>query len=129
MSEKSLQEIFWIVIDGWAYGIKQYPGEIYPELVYGVVKEIGNDIKLAIKYNVVVDVLLIAEKFNASAKYLVPEKELAFNILAQFPSPAELKTEDQLYTLAQSIDGVEKMFPGAIARLEKKWGLGHQQAA
>ncbi|MDZ4784744.1 MAG: hypothetical protein SGJ02_01580 [bacterium] len=130
MSKKSLEELFWIVIDGWAYGIKQYPGEIYPELVYRVVRELRTDIQLAIQCNILVDVMLITEKFSAAAKYLVPEKELAFNILAQLPCPSELKTEDQLYTLAQTVDRVEQMYPGAVvSRLEKKWQLNQAQAA
>ncbi len=129
MQERSLEELFWIAIDGWAHGIKQYPGEIYPELVYRVVKELHEDIQLAIRCNIIVDVMLIVEKFSAAAKYLVPEKELAFNILAQLPSPNQLKTEDQLFTLAQTIDNVEKVHSGAISRLEKKWGMGQQQAA
>lgn len=129
MKERSLEEIFWLVIDGWAYGIKQYPGEIYPELVYRVVKELSEEFRLAIQHNIVFDIITIVQKFASAAKFQVDEKELAFNILARLPSPNELKTEDQLYTLAQTIDIVEKVYPGAISRLEKKWGLSHQQAA
>ncbi len=129
MAEKSLDELFWETVDGWAYGIKNYPGEIYPELVYQVVKELGDDIRLAIRCELIVDLIKIGEKFNAAAKYLVPEKELAFNLLAQLPSPSQLKTENQLFSLAQAIDSVEKKIPGAIERLERKWGMASQRAA
>ena len=129
MKEKSLEELFWIMIDGWAHGIKHYPGDIYPELVYRVVKELHTDLDLAIRCNIVIDVMVIVQKFSAAAKFLVPEKELLFNILAQLPAPKQLKTEDQLYTLAQTIDKAESAHPGAIARLEKRWGMAQQQAA
>lgn len=129
MSEKSLDELFWVLIDGWAYGIKQYQGEIYPELVFNIVKEIGEDLRLAVRCELIIDVMKIVEKFGAAAKYLVPEKELAFHILVQLPPPSELKTEDQLFALAQAIDSVERVFPGAISRLEKRWGIVQQRAA
>jgi hypothetical protein len=129
MAQKSLEELFWETAEGWAFGMKNYPGEIYPELVYQVVKEFGEDIRLAIRCELILDLMKIHEKFTAAAKYLVPEKELAFNILAQLPKPSELRTENQLFALAQAIDSVEKKIPGAIERLERKWGLIAQRAA
>lgn len=129
MAQKSLEELFWETVSGWSYGIKNYPGEIYPELVYQVVKELGEDIRLAIKCELIIDLMKIVQDFTAAAKFLTPEKELAFNVLAQLPKPSELKTENQLFALAQAIDSVERRIPGAIDRLERKWGHFTQRAA
>lgn len=121
MSENSYGKIFAIEIEGWAYGIEKYPGEIYPELVHSVIRELKDSFHMAIRQQVAFDVCFIAKQFSKAAKYLVHEKELVFSILAQLPSPNQLSTEDEMYVLATILDKVEQVHNGAIARLEKKW--------
>lgn len=114
------EEVFAVEIDGWCYGIANYPGEVYPELVHRVVKELREHLKLAIDANVIFDIVDIAGRFSKAAKGVVAEKELAFSILGQLPTPQEL-SEDGMYTLGAVIDRVEQTYGGALKRLEKKW--------
>lgn len=113
-------EIFAIEMDGWCYGIQNYPGEIFPGLIHAVVKELSAGFKLAIEHNYAFNALELSTKLSKAAKYLVHEKEIAFSIMAQLPSPHELSEEGQ-YILAQIIDPVEQAYGGVIERLERKW--------
>jgi len=124
----SFEEIFRVEIDGWCYGIANYPGEIFPGLVHRVVKELANSFKSAIEHGLIFDILDISLKLSRAAKYLVDEREICFSILAQLPNPASLNEEAQ-YALAQVIDQAEQAHGGALERLEKKWNLEKKQAA
>lgn len=112
--------IFDIEMDGWCYGIEKYPGEIFPGLVHGVIRELGPSFVAGLEHNYVFDILELATKFSKAAKYLIHEKELAFSILAQFPPPSML-SEDGQFAMAQVIDQVEQKYGGALERLQRKW--------
>ena len=121
-------EIFAIEIDGWCYGLQNYPGEIYPGLVHAVIRELAPSYRAAIEHNLVFDVLDVSKRFSRAAKYLIHEKEVCFSILAQFPNPATLDEEGQ-YVLAQLIDQVEQHHGGALARLQRKWAWERERDA
>lgn len=125
MARNRYDEVFKLEIDSWCYGIENYPGEIFPELVHAVVREMKPSLKRAIQFEVAFEVVKIADSIAQAAKYLVPEKELVFSLLAQLPNPKELSTEDELYILAHILDQVEQAYPGAIHRVEKRWCLAH----
>lgn len=120
-------EIFAIEIDGWCYGIQNYPGEIFPGLIHAVIRELRRSFKKAIEHNVAFDVLEISKSFSRAAKYLVHEKEIAFSVLAQLPSPMELD-EDGQYIMAVIIDQVEQEYGGALERLHRKWAYERKNA-
>ena len=129
MSENdNFEEVFRVEIDGWCYGIANYPGEIFPGLIHRVIKELSNSFRAAIERGVVFDILDISLKLSRAAKYLVDEREICFSILAQLPNPSTLD-EDAQFTVAQIIDQAEQAHGGAIERLEKKWKLDKKQAA
>lgn len=113
-------EIFQIEMEGWCYGIQQYPGEIFAGLVHAVVKEMEFSFKTAFEHNHAFDILALSEQLSKAAKYLVNEKEICFSILARFPNPATL-SEDAQFAMAQVIDQVEQNYGGALSRLVKKW--------
>ena len=113
-------------MDGWCYGIQNYPGEIFPGLVHAVVKELAPGFKLAIKHNYVFDVLDLSARLSKAAKYLVHEQEIAFSIMAHLPSPSEFD-EDGQFVLAQLIDQVEQAYGGVVERMERKWTLERDQ--
>jgi hypothetical protein len=121
-------EVFKIEIDGWCYGVANYPGEVFPGLVHRVVKELGPSFKEALEHNVVFNVIEISQALSKAAKYLVNEKEIAFGILTQFPHPSILD-EDSQFIMAQVIDQVEQTYGGALERLHKKWGFEKRKAA
>ncbi|MCB0339447.1 MAG: hypothetical protein KDD53_07580 [Bdellovibrionales bacterium] len=121
MKPEKYLEAFNIEIDAWCYGITQYPGEIYPSLVHAILKELTPTLAWALEHGVVFNLVEVSEKISKAAKYLVHHKEVAFSLLARFPAPHELKTEDEMYTLAAILDMVEKTHQGAIERMEKRW--------
>jgi hypothetical protein len=107
-------------MEGWAYGIANYPGEIFPELVFRVLRELEPSFTAAIEHHHIFDLVALAEMFSKAAKYLVHEKDIAFCILSMFPPPSRFD-EDGQFVMAQIIDRVEQTWSGALERLEKKW--------
>jgi hypothetical protein len=113
-------EVFEIEIDGWCYGITNFPGEVSSGLVHRVIRELTDVFRAAIEHNYVFNILNIADRISKAAKYLIDEREITFSILAQLPNPVTIN-EDQQFVLAQIIDQAEQAYGGAIERLEKKW--------
>jgi len=131
-SEKSMKEhideLFSIEIDGWCYGIQNFPGEIYPGLVHAVIRELAPSFRVALDHSHIFDVIDVSKRISRAAKYLVHEKEICFSILAQLPNPSILDEEGQ-YELAQLIDQVEQKHGGALVRLQKKWAWERKKEA
>ncbi len=121
-------EVFKVEMDGWCYGISNFPGEIFPGLIHRVIKELSPSFKEAIEHHLVFNVIETSQKFSKAAKYLISDKEIAFSILSQLPNPVGLD-EDSQFVLAQVIDQVERTYGGALERLQKKWGWEKRQAA
>lgn len=113
-------EVFQIEMEGWAYGLSNYPGEVFPELVFRVIRELETSFISAIEHHYAFNLIEVATLFSRSAKYLVHEKDIVFCILSLFPSPARFD-EDGQFVMAQIIDQAEQAYGGAIERLEKKW--------
>ncbi len=113
-------EIFEIEIDGWCYGLAHCGGEIEPAVVFRLVAELAPAYRGAVENHFIFDILDVATRVSKAAKYLVREKEIAFAILSNLPSPATID-EDSQFILAQIIDQVEQAYGGAIERLQKKW--------
>lgn len=125
--EASFEEIFKIEIEGWCYGIANYPGEIFPGLIHRVIKELGRSFRAALENNIAFDILDISMKLSKAAKYLIDEREICFSILAQFPHPSTFEDEAQ-FAMSRVIDQVEQAYGGALQRLEQKWALEKQAA-
>jgi hypothetical protein len=121
-------EIFSIDIDGWCYGVQNYPGELFPGLVHAVIRELAPTFRGALEHNFVFDILDVSKRISRAAKFLVHEKEICFAILAHLPNPTTLEEEAQ-YTLAHVIDQVEQHYGGALTRLQKKWAWEREQQA
>ncbi len=113
-------EVFEIEIEGWCYGITNFPGEISSGLVHRVIRELTDVFFNAIVHNYAFNILSVAERLSRAAKFLVDEREITFSILAQLPNPIVI-TEEQQFILAQIIDQAEQAYGGAVERLEKKW--------
>jgi hypothetical protein len=120
--KNNYDELFEIEIDGWCYGLANFGGEIEPAIVFRVISEIAPGYKAAIENNYIFDILDVATRISKAAKYLIKEKEIAFAILSNLPSPNTLD-EDGQFVLAQVIDQVEQAYGGAIDRLQKKWSF------
>jgi hypothetical protein len=120
-------EVFEIEIDGWMFGLANYPGEISPQVIHRIVRELCTSFHLAIEHNVVFNVLQIANRFSEAARFLVHEQEIAMAIIAQLPNPATLE-EDQQVVLGLVIDQVEQAYPGALASFYNRWKIGRKAA-
>ena len=107
-------------IDSYAEGLEHYPGEIFPELVFRVVRDLEESFVAAINHNYAFDILAVGRQLARSAKFLVHEKDLIFCILSVLPPPSSFNEEGQ-YILGQIIDVVERTHGGAMERLNKKW--------
>ena len=120
-------EIFEVEIDGWCYGITHFPGEVHAALVHRVIKELATSFKDAVNNHFVFNVVDLSTRISRAAKYLVPEKEVAFAILYQLPAPAEFDEEGQ-FVIAQLVDQVEQAYGGALEKVQKKWQWESEKA-
>lgn len=120
MVKNRYDEVFSVEMEGWCYGLETYPGEVYPELVHRIIKELKESLERAIQHNVVFDIVDLSARFSKASKYLVSEKDLVFSLLAQLPLPNQLD-EDGMYTLAAVVDKVDKVYEGTLEKLQKRW--------
>ena len=120
LAKNRYTEVFQIEMEGWAYGLSNYPGEIFPELVFRVVRELESSFTTAIQNGHAFDIIELSQLFSKSAKYLVHEKDITFCILSVLPAPSKLDLDGQ-YVIAQIIDQIEQTYGGALERMEKKW--------
>lgn len=121
-------EVFKIEIDGWCFGISNYPGEVSPAIVHRIVRELASPFQAAIQHNVVFDILEMSQKFSEAARSLVHPEEIALAIVAQLPNPAIL-SEEQQCVLGQIIDKVDQAYNGALDNFYRRWNLGVRDAA
>lgn len=120
-------EVFEIEIDGWCFGLTNYPGEISAPVVHRIIRELASSFQAAIDHNVVFNIIQIAGKFSEAARFLIHEQEIAMAIVAQLPNPATL-LEEQQCVLGLVIDQVEQAYPGALESFYKRWQIGVKAA-
>jgi hypothetical protein len=120
-------EVFEIEIDGWCFGLTNYPGEISAPVVHRIIRELATSFQAAIDHNVVFNIIQIAGKFSEAARFLIHEQEIAMAIVAQLPNPATL-LEEQQCVLGLVIDQVEQAYPGALENFYKRWQIGVKAA-
>jgi hypothetical protein len=120
-------EVFDIEIDGWVFGLTNYPGEISPQIIHRIIRELATSFHLAIDHNVVFNPLHIAARFSEAARFLIHEQEIVMAIVAQLPNPATLADEQQC-VLGMIIDQVEQAYPGALTSFYDRWKAGKRAA-
>jgi hypothetical protein len=120
-------EVFEIEIDGWVFGLTNYPGEISPQIIHRIIRELATSFHLAVEHNVVFNPLQVAKKFSDASRSLVHEQEIAMAILAQLPNPAVLNEEGQCI-LGLVVDQVEQAYPGALDSFYDRWKIGKRAA-
>lgn len=119
--QNKFEEAFEVDISGWCYGLKHYPGEMHGALVHGIIREMSPIFYESICNNYAFDLVKVAQRICQACKYLIAEVEVVYSILAKIPSPRYFKNEDQMFTIATILDGVEKKYPGVITRMESRW--------
>ncbi|NDC37103.1 MAG: hypothetical protein EBZ48_03515 [Proteobacteria bacterium] len=112
--------VFRAELSAYTSGLENYPGEVFPELVFRFVRELEESFVRAIEQHVAFDVIALSKQIARAGKYLVHEKDIAFCILSVLPPPTKF-TEDAQFVLGQIVDQVEQTYGGALDRLAKKW--------
>ena len=118
--KNSYHEVFRHEIEAYTEALENYPGEIFPELVFRVVRELESSFVEAINHQYPFDILTVSRELARAAKFLVHEKDIAFCILSVLPPPSKFP-EDAQYCLGQIVDQVEQAHGGALERMHKKW--------
>lgn len=121
-------EVFQIELDGWCFGITNYPGEISPNIIHRIVRELAASLQAAIEHNVAFNILEISENISIATRGRVHTKEIALAMIAQLPNPAILQEEQQC-VLGVIIDTVDREYTGALESFYRRWNLGVKDAA
>ncbi len=121
-------EVFQIELDGWCFGITNYPGELSPSIIHRIVRELAASLQAAIEHNVAFNILEISEKISIATRGRVHTKEIALAMIGQLPNPAILQEEQQC-VLGVIIDTVDREYTGALESLYRRWNLGVKDAA
>jgi hypothetical protein len=117
-------ELFAAEMDGWCYGIANYPGELYPALVHRVICELRVSFVGAVEHGFVFDLESVAHQLAQAGKYVVPADEIALAIAGQLPAPA---SHDQQFILNQIIRPLEHKKPDLWALLQRRWSARGQK--
>ena len=121
-------EIFELEVEALCYALTNYPGEVFDTLFYLCLGDLKDSFNTAVESNVIFDILDVAARLSKAAKYLIDERDIAFEILNLLPSPEALD-EDGQFILAQLVDQVEQAYGGAIDFVESKWVEDSRAAA
>lgn len=121
-------EVFQIELDGWCFGITNYPGELSPSIIHRIVRELAASLQAAIEHNVAFNILEISEKISIATRGRVHTKEIALAMIGQLPNPAILQEEQQC-VLGVIIDTVDRQYTGALESFYRRWNLGVKDAA
>jgi hypothetical protein len=116
-------EVFEVELDGWCYGLTNFPGEIHEALVHRVIRELASGLREAVENHYIFNILDISTRISRAGKYLVPEKEVAFAILFNLPNPSDFDEDGQV-VLAQIVNQVELAYGGALEKISAKWNPG-----
>lgn len=124
------QDIFDLEIQAWCYGLKNFPGEIYTDLVAAVLDEVAPCFREALKSNLKINVVDIAEQFVEASHYIVDHYTITKLICQKFPNPNELSEDmDELYAIANILDEIEGQYVGFHTVMENFWSNPSKDAA
>ncbi len=120
MRKKPFSELLKIELEGWCYGIANYPGEITAPIIHRIIEELQPSLLRAMEEGVEIDFYKLASKISQAAKYIVDEREIVTSLLMNFPNPKYLSPTVKDY-FEKALDKVSKVFPEVIQILEMKW--------
>jgi hypothetical protein len=118
--EKSFSEIFEIELKCWFFGVSHTSEKVNQKVLHQVIKEMAPLFREAIEHNYVFSISEVSKRLIEAGKCKASEKEIAFSILSELPTPSEL-LKDQYETLKKIVQKAENVYGGAFDRLSKKW--------
>ncbi|MCS6893544.1 MAG: hypothetical protein NZO16_03130 [Deltaproteobacteria bacterium] len=118
-------EILKIELEGWCYGIANYPGEINASLIHRIIEELRPTLLKAMEFGIPVNFVKLASKLAKAAKYLVDEREITLSLLMNLPNPEYVDEFERNY-ITRAIDEAAKVFPDIWELLELKWTLDEE---
>ncbi|MCS6961053.1 MAG: hypothetical protein NZT61_00920 [Deltaproteobacteria bacterium] len=114
------KEILKIELEGWCYGISNYPGEIHAGLIHRIIQELQGTICRAMEEDVEIDFVKLGTKIAQASRYMVDEREVTFSLLCQLPNPNYLDGKEQQY-VRRAIQKACETFPEIEQMMELKW--------
>jgi len=116
------KEIFDIEMHCWCLGLSKTKEKLDCNVLHRVIKEFSPIIKEAIENLYVFDIVDTAKKFITASRCKASEQEISFHILSLLPNPQTI-SEEQQEIFFEIVNNLEKKYPGALGRIEKKWHL------
>jgi len=106
----SFEELLKIELEGWCYGLANYPGQVHINLINRIAEELQPTFRKAISEGIRFDLVKLAAKFAKAAKYQVDEKEILVAFVLQLPPEDDL-LEEELEVLESILGRVKTVFP------------------
>lgn len=113
-------EIFELELKCWCHGLSRVRERVDRHVIHQVIKEFAGVLTEAVENLFVCDVADTARRLVTAGKCPGLEKEIAFHILSYLPLPSQLNRE-QTAVLRKTVEKLDRVHPGAMARLERKW--------
>jgi len=113
-------EIFEVELQCWCYGLTNIEDRVERRALNEVVKDFAPVFKEAIENLYAFDPIETTRRLLTAARCPELEKEMTFYLLSLLPFPTELNGE-QAKILNEIVLKVERLFGGAIQRLQRKW--------
>lgn len=109
-------------LERWCFAVRNYPGEIYPKLIYKVIKHMAQTLREAIELDLIVNLVALGQRLAADGKFVVSEHDVVVALTAALPSPASVDKAHHL-TLAQTLGLVEQVIPENLKNIKEHWEL------
>lgn len=117
-------EVFGIEMEGWCYGVANFPGEMFPGLIRRVIKELTLSFREAIEHFHAFDIVAVANAFAEAASNVISAKEIALSIMSCLPCDGAVDDNSRLIVRAM-LEHVERVYGPIVAtgpRLPERQG-------
>lgn len=116
----TFEDVVEVELSCWCHGLASIEGEVDRQALNEVVKDFSAVLSEAVENEYVFDLNLIVKRLLDAAGCQNLEREITHYILSLLPLPKSL-TPAQEVVLKEVVTTSDRYFPGALARLEKKW--------
>jgi|GEM_PF-6333182 len=121
-SVSALESDIKLTVDRWCFGVQNYPGEIYPKLIFKVIKQLAPAIKAAVEGNLVINLVALGQHLAQAGKYVVSEQEIILALAGALPCPTAIDPSHH-ETLANTLGVIEQVLPGSLSQVKDHWEL------
>jgi hypothetical protein len=116
------EKAFRLEVDSWCYGLANLQETILPGVVHRVIKELSPILKKSLEEGYALSISEAAQALEVACGKVVPEKEIAFALIAQLPDPKVLNaTGKEVFALI--IAQAERKYGKVVQRVKEKFQL------